>query len=160
MAKAAKAADTKKDAEEPKKAKAAKAKTAKAKKPAAKTKAKAKDAAPVVEAEAVATDAPAVEPVPLDPNNLLDMNNIDVKRMLTIAKKSGLLPTSKLNDQIDMEKATPDAIEIMLAQLSDLGISVVDDSNQGDTSRNTLARAYRSGPRYDDQRPVRVRANL
>jgi len=140
MAKAAKAADTKKDAEEPKKAKAAKAKTAKAKKPAAKTKAKAKDAAPVVEAEAVATDAPAVEPVPLDPNNLLDMNNIDVKRMLTIAKKSGLLPTSKLNDQIDMEKATPDAIEIMLAQLSDLGISVVDDSNQGDTSRNTLAR--------------------
>ena len=156
--KAAKAADTKKakaksekdDAKTAKPAAKAKAKpaakakakpAAKAKaKPATKTKAKAKEDAPAPDTELAANDAPAVEPVKLDPNNLLDMNNIDVKRMLTIAKKSGLLPTSKLNDQIDMEKATPDAIEIMLAQLSDLGISVVDDSNQGDTSRNTLAR--------------------
>jgi len=73
-------------------------------------------------------------------SNLLDMNNIDVKRMLAVAKKSGLVPTSKLNEHIDMEKATPDAIEVMLAQLSDLGISVIDDKDQGDTSNNTLAR--------------------
>jgi RNA polymerase primary sigma factor len=73
-------------------------------------------------------------------SNLLDMDNIEVKRMLAVAKKSGLVPTSKLNEHIDMEKATPDAIEVMLAQLSDLGISVIDDKDQGDTSANTLAR--------------------
>ncbi len=72
--------------------------------------------------------------------NLLDMDNIEVKRMLAVAKKSGLIPTSKLNEHIEMEKATPDAIEIMLAQLSDLGISVIDDKDEGDTSANTLAR--------------------
>ncbi|MEP6343698.1 MAG: RNA polymerase sigma factor RpoD [Maricaulaceae bacterium] len=99
-------------------------------------------------AKAADTKDPKVE-TPIDASKadsasehsfLLDMNNIEVKRMLTVAKKSGLLPTSKLNEHIQMEEATPDAIEIMLAQLSDLGISVVDDSNQGDTSRNTLAR--------------------
>ena len=108
-----------------------------------KTSAKTKAEEPVVEAEVAAEETTALAkpaPEPRDPNNLLDMNNIDVKRMLTVAKKSGLLPTSKLDDHIDMEKATPEAIEIMLAQLSDLGISVIDDSNQGDTSRNTLAR--------------------
>ena len=133
MAKAATKAAKKADTKETK----AKAKA----KPKAETKSKAK-AEPKTETDAVVeTDAkPEVPAAPADPNMLLDMQNIDVKRMLTVAKKSGLLPTSKLNKQIDMEKATPDAIEIMLAQLSDLGISVIDDSNQGDTSRNTLAR--------------------
>jgi len=90
-------------------------------------------------------DSPAKDKAPAaetgnPQSNLLDMNNIDVKRMLAVAKKSGLVPTSKLNEHIDMEKATPDAIEVMLAQLSDLGISVIDDKDQGDPSANTLAR--------------------
>ena len=159
--KAAKKADTKKDEAKPDTAKSSKASTAKKKASTAKKKASAKPKASAkkatkVKAEPVA--APETEAQtevetsadpkagseagapPSDPNNLLDMNDLDVKRMLTIAKKSGLLPTSKLNKHIDIEKATPDAIEIMLAQLSDLGISVVDDKDQGDTSRNTLAR--------------------
>jgi RNA polymerase primary sigma factor len=72
---------------------------------------------------------------------LLDMGNSEVKRMIAIARKSGLLATSELNKHLKSEEVTPDQIEVTLAQLSDLGISVFDDKDQGDTSNNTLTKA-------------------
>ncbi len=71
---------------------------------------------------------------------LLDMQNAEVKRMITVARKSGLLATSELNKHLNLDEITAEQIEIVLADLSDLGISVVDDKDQGDTSANTLAR--------------------
>ena len=71
---------------------------------------------------------------------LLDMDSKDVKRMITLAKKSGLLSTTELNKHITAENVTPDQIEITLAQLSDLGISVVDDVEE-DKSSHTLVKA-------------------
>ena len=73
--------------------------------------------------------------------NLLDMENIDVKRLIAKAKKSGLLATSELNKHINLDNITPDEIEVTLAQLSDLGISVIDDSQEEETGPKTLARA-------------------
>ena len=61
--------------------------------------------------------------------------------MIAVAKKSGLLATTELNKHLNPEQITPDLIEITIAQLSELGISVVDDKDQGDTSRNTLVKA-------------------
>ncbi len=72
---------------------------------------------------------------------LLDMSNVEVKRMITVARKSGLLATSELNKHLNMDQVTPEQIEIVLADLSDLGISVVDDKDEGDTSSYTLTTA-------------------
>ncbi|HFB54860.1 MAG TPA: RNA polymerase sigma factor RpoD, partial [Hellea balneolensis] len=77
----------------------------------------------------------------VEKTTLLDMGNSEVKRMIAIARKSGLLATSELNKHLKSEDVTPDQIEVTLAQLSDLGISVFDDKDQGDTSNNTLTKA-------------------
>ena len=70
----------------------------------------------------------------------LDMENIEVKRMITKARKSGLLSTTDLNKHIDLQGITPDDIEVTLAQLSDLGISVIDDKEDETMGPKTLAR--------------------
>jgi len=78
---------------------------------------------------------------PAQPSNLLDMDNVDVKRMIAISRKSGLLATSELNKHIKLDSITAEDIEVTLAMLSDLGISVIDDSNEEETGPKTLARA-------------------
>ena len=112
-----------------------KAKTAAKTKPAAKkpktTKAKTK----------AAVDSLVQAVAPADKTTLLDMDNVEVKRMIAVAKKSGLLATSELNKHLNSDEITPDQIEVTLSELSDLGISVVDDKDQGDTSANTLVKA-------------------
>ncbi|PHR59282.1 MAG: RNA polymerase sigma factor RpoD [Robiginitomaculum sp.] len=113
------------------------AKAATKKTPAKKASAK-KTVKKAVEENAL-TNEVAANISPTSP--LLDMEHNDVKRMIAVAKKSGLLATSELNKHIKVEDVTPDQIEVTLAQLSELGISVVDDKDQGDTSRNTLTKA-------------------
>jgi len=112
-----------------------KAKTAAKTKPAAKkpktTKAKTK----------AAVDSLVQAVAPADKTTLLDMDNVEVKRMIAVAKKSGLLATSELNKHLNSDEITPDQIEVTLSELSDLGISVVDDKDQGDTSASTLVKA-------------------
>ena len=91
------------------------------------------EAAPVKAAEKpVETAAPGT--------SRLDMDNIEVKRMITKARKSGLLSTTELNKHIDLQGITPDDIEVTLAQLSDLGISVIDDKEDETMGPKTLAR--------------------
>ena len=72
--------------------------------------------------------------------NRLDMEDIDVKRMIAKARKSGLLSTTDLNKHIDLQGITPEDIEVTLAQLSDLGISVIDDKEDETMGPKTLAR--------------------
>ena len=155
---AAKKAPVKKEAV--KKAPAAKKAAAKkpaAKKPAAKKTAPKKAPAKKTTAKKAAetTEIVSTKPVaPVEKTSLLDMNNVEVKRMIAIAKKSGLLATTELNKHLNTDEVTPDLIEVTLAQLSELGISVVDDKDQGDTSRNTLktsdSRAVKGGNSKDE----------
>ena len=141
MAKAA----TKKTTAKKTTAKKPTAKTTTAKKPTAKktTKAKTKTAPEKVVAanEQEAQTAGEAKAGAVSTRNLLDMENIDVKRLIAKAKKSGLLATSELNKHINLDNITPDEIEVTLAQLSDLGISVIDDSQEEETGPKTLARA-------------------
>ena len=122
MAKAA----TKKTTAKKTTAKKTTAKTTTAKKPTAKktTKAKTKTAPEKVVAanEQEAQTAGEAKAGAVSTRNLLDMENIDVKRLIAKAKKSGLLATSELNKHINLDNITPDEIEVTLAQLSDLGI--------------------------------------
>ena len=60
-------------------------------------------------------------------SSLLDMEARSVKRMITIAKKSGLLAASDLNKHIKVSGPTQAQLKITFAVLADLGISVIDD---------------------------------
>jgi len=60
--------------------------------------------------------------------------------MLTVAKKSGLLTTEKLNKHIDLEGITTEEIEVVLAQLSEMGISVFEEKDEPTLGPKTLAR--------------------
>lgn len=76
------------------------------------------------------------------PGKRLDMDSIEVKRMLAKAKKnSGLLPVDELRKHIDMDGISADEIEVVLAALSELDISVYDDTEEPTLGSKTLARA-------------------
>jgi RNA polymerase primary sigma factor len=82
------------------------------------------------------------EAAPIVPGKRLDMERIEVKRMIAKAKKnSGLLPIDELRKHIDMDGISADEIEVVLAALSELGISVYDDTEEPTLGSKTLARA-------------------
>ena len=70
----------------------------------------------------------------------LDFENIEVKRMLTRAKKSGLLTTEELNKHLDINGITAEEIEVVLAALSEMGISVHEEKDEPTLGPKTLAR--------------------
>jgi len=117
-------------------------KKAAAKKTAAKKPAKRKTAA-MKKAEEEAAEAAKkalIADTPLVPGKRLDLNRTDVKRMLAVSRKSGLLTTKELNKFIDLDGITTEEIEVILAQLSDLGISVIEEKDEPTLGPKTLAR--------------------
>ncbi|MEP1230213.1 MAG: RNA polymerase sigma factor RpoD [Litorimonas sp.] len=109
-----------------------------AKKTAAK-KSPAKKAKDAVEIEDTIKNE-IITDTPLIPGKRLDMERIEVKRMLAISRKSGLITTKELNKYIDLDGITTDEIEVILAQLSDLGISVIEEKDEPTLGPKTLAR--------------------
>ena len=112
------------------------AKKPNSKKAAAKKTAAKKKAAAVAEENVVAQ-----APVPVtNAAGLLNLESVEVKRMIAVSKKSGLLTTKELNKYLNMEAITPEAIEITLAQLSEMGISVIEEKVEETIGSKTLAR--------------------
>lgn len=74
------------------------------------------------------------------PVKRLDFDNIEVKRMIVEAKKSGLLHVDDLNKHLVIEGITAEEIEILYAQLSEMGISVHDQRDEETLGPKTLAR--------------------
>ena len=70
----------------------------------------------------------------------LDFENIEVKRMIVAAKKSGLLHVDELNKHLVIDGISAEEIEILYAQLSDMGISVHDQRDEETLGPKTLAR--------------------
>lgn len=70
----------------------------------------------------------------------LDFNNIAVKRMITKARKSGLLTTEELNTHLDINGISAEEIEVVLATLSEMGISVHEEKDEETLGPKTLAR--------------------
>jgi len=71
----------------------------------------------------------------------LDLEDIEVKRLIAVSKKSGLITTKDLYKHIKIEGITAEDIEITLAQLSEMGISVIDEKDEKTYGSKTLARA-------------------
>lgn len=74
------------------------------------------------------------------PVKRLDFDHIDVKRMIVEAKKSGLLHMDDLNKHLNIDGITAEEIEIIIARLSDMGISVHDQKDEETLGPKTLAR--------------------
>ena len=118
-------------------------KTSAAKKPAAKKPAAKKTANKKTEPAPAQQDVAEnviIADTPLIPGKRLDMERTEVKRMLAVSRKSGLLTTKELNKYIDLDGITADEIEVILTQLSDLGISVIEEKDEPTLGPKTLAR--------------------
>ena len=120
-------------------AKKAPAKKAAAKKPAAK-KTAAKEA-PEVETPEVETEAAEAEAkTPRVLTYELDLTHIETKRMIAVARKSKLLTIEELGKHIKIDGISAEQIEVVIAQLSDMGISVIEEVKEELLGSKTLAR--------------------
>ena len=72
---------------------------------------------------------------------LLDLTDQAVKRMIKLAKKRGFVTYEELNDVLPSEEFTSDQIEDVYAQLSEMGINVVESDDNDDTPADTPASA-------------------
>ena len=104
---------------------------------------------------------------------LIDMNNRDVKRMIKAAKETGFVTYDALNAVLPPEEFSSEQIEDIMAMLSEMGITVVeqdenDDSEDGESGEKAAnddtaasgtavaktAKTTGTGERTDD--PVRM----
>ena len=67
---------------------------------------------------------------------LLDLSDDAVKKMIKAAKKRGYVTMDELNSVLPSEEVTSEQIEDTMAMLSDMGINVVEDDEQGDDSES------------------------
>ncbi|MGS1093780.1 RNA polymerase sigma factor RpoD [Aquamicrobium terrae] len=67
---------------------------------------------------------------------LLDLSDDAVKKMIKVAKKRGYVTMDELNAVLPSEEVTSEQIEDTMAMLSDMGINVVEDDEQGDDNES------------------------
>ena len=92
-------------------------------------------------------------------SSLLDMSNRAVKKMIKSAKAEGFVNYKELNKVITAEKYTSEQIEDVMSLLSEMGISVVENEDQEESSSDEKTEIEKpakttSGDRTDD--PVRM----
>ncbi|MCB1424670.1 MAG: RNA polymerase sigma factor RpoD, partial [Notoacmeibacter sp.] len=63
---------------------------------------------------------------------LLDLTDSAVKKMIKAAKKRGYVTMDELNAVLPSEEVTSEQIEDTMSMLSDMGITVVEDDEQGE----------------------------
>ncbi len=63
---------------------------------------------------------------------LLDLSDDAVKKMIKFAKKRGYVTVDELNAVLPSEEVTSEQIEDIMTMLSDIGINVVEDDEQGE----------------------------
>jgi hypothetical protein len=94
---------------------------------------------------------------------LLDLSDPAVKRMLKLAKKRGYVTLDELDAVLPPDEFSPDQIEDVLSQLSEIGISVVDAApeHQGSFYRELAneLRSFASGQRGDGRKLLERAAN-
>ncbi|TGP19229.1 MULTISPECIES: RNA polymerase sigma factor RpoD [unclassified Mesorhizobium] len=70
---------------------------------------------------------------------LLDLSDDAVKKMIKAAKKRGYVTMDELNSVLPSEEVTSEQIEDTMAMLSDMGINVVEDDEQGEEAEGADA---------------------
>ncbi|WP_420392392.1 RNA polymerase sigma factor RpoD [Acuticoccus sp.] len=84
----------------------------------------------------MATKASAAEnkEAPTEPSDgpLLDLNDAAVKKLIKTAKRRGYVTHDELNEVLPSEEVTSEQIEDTMAMLNDMGINVVENSEEGE----------------------------
>jgi len=75
---------------------------------------------------------------------LLDLSNAGVKKFIQAAKKRGYVTHEELNKVLPSEEFSSEQIEDTLAQLSEMGINVVDSEDEGEEGSESTAVAAKS----------------
>ncbi|MCA3254405.1 MAG: RNA polymerase sigma factor RpoD, partial [Alphaproteobacteria bacterium] len=96
-------------------------------------------------APADASDAKEADGAPL-----LDLNEGNVKKLIARAKKRGYITIDELNEALPQDQMTSEQIEDVMSALSELGINVVENEEQGEDAEATSASAADD----DDDEPV------
>jgi RNA polymerase primary sigma factor len=68
---------------------------------------------------------------------LLDLTDAAVKKFIKQAKARGYVTMEELNKVLSSEEVSGDAIEDTLAMLSEMGVNVVQDEEEGAESQST-----------------------
>jgi len=80
---------------------------------------------------------------------LLDLTDASVKRMVKLAKKRGYITYEEVNEVLPDGQSDPDQIEDVLAQLSEMGINVVEAEETDEATAEKPA----NGEAADDEEP-------
>src|SRR3954471_19160264 len=108
--------------------------------------------------EAPETEAPSDGP-------LLDLTDAGVKKFIKQAKAKGYVTMDELNKVLPSEEVTSEAIEDTLAMLSEMGVNVVENEEQGEEAEGgevavreeTAVATTEDKPAYDrTDDPVRM----
>ena len=96
---------------------------------------------------------------------LFDERDEAVKRMIRNAKKRGYVTYEEVNQVLPSEEVSPEQIEDTMAMLSEMGINVVDNEEEGEAAEDERAQpvgrqhlgahlgAQRGGRESDDEQP-------
>jgi RNA polymerase primary sigma factor len=76
---------------------------------------------------------------------LLDLSDAAVKKMLKAAKSRGFVTHEELNKVLPSEEFSADQIEDVMSQLSDMGIAVVDNEEEGEAQEEDAANSGAGG---------------
>ncbi len=68
---------------------------------------------------------------------LLDLSDKAVKQMIAVAKKRGYVTHEELNKVLPSEEFTSEQIEDVLAQISEMGINVIDEGDQNEEAESS-----------------------
>ncbi len=72
---------------------------------------------------------------------ILDLSDAAVKKMIKAARARGFVTHEELNKVLPSEEFSADQIEDVMSQLSELGINVVDNEEEGEAQEDESARA-------------------
>ena len=77
-------------------------------------------------------DADEIQPETDEPDISLDMSQAAVKKMIAEARNRGYITIGQLNDVMPTERVTSEQIEDVMAMLSEMGINVVEEDEDGE----------------------------
>jgi RNA polymerase primary sigma factor len=87
------------------------------------------------------TEEPATEEKEAPDGPILDLSDAAVKKMIKAAKTRGFVTHEELNKVLPSEEFTSEQIEDVMSQLSEMGINVVDNEEEGEAAEEDASKA-------------------
>ena len=63
---------------------------------------------------------------------LIDLNDVAIKKLIARAKKRGVITVDELNEALPSDQLSPDQIEDIMSAISEMGVNIVESSDDSD----------------------------